>query len=140
MLRIRQAQPQDANILQQIYLDAAESTGCMPGAAAGSVSFQQIMGEEKIIVACDAHGDVVGFVSVFEVGSFIHFLFVDCKCQSQGIGRYLLASLEAWLPMPWHLKCIKANERAIKFYEVIGWKQIEEGNGPDGPYILMRKG
>ena len=91
------------------------------------------------MVACDTQGQAVGFVSVFEPGVFIHHLFVAPTYQSQGIGDALLESLTSWLPTPWHLKCVKANARAIKFYRVRGWEQVEEGRGPDGPYVLLRK-
>ena len=139
MRNIRRAQREDVERLHRIYSDAASSTQCLPSIASGDISIEEAPRDEKIIVACDAQGQAVGFVSAFQPGVFIHHLYVAPTYQSQGIGDALLESLMSWLPTPWHLKCVTANARAIKFYRVRGWEQVEKGSGPDGPYIVLRK-
>jgi len=68
------------------------------------------------VVCCGQEGDALGFVSVYETESFIHHLYVAPNYQGQGVGTALLHSLEAWVPMPWHLKCVERNENTLVFY------------------------
>lgn len=139
MFHIRPSNFADMDILRQIYREAAESSEGLPSIASGHISFDDAIREETIHVACDEDGRVVGFVGVFEPDSFIHHLYVAPKSQRQGIGRALLNSLRSWLPSPWRLKCVAANVGALRFYENLGWEPIDEGSGPDGPYVLLTK-
>ncbi len=93
---------------------------------------------EDIFVAVNSNGDVTGFVSVWTPESFIHHLYVDAGFQRLGIGTELLASLREWLPQPWTLKCVSANNQAMAFYLSLGWVSVKTEYGPDGEYHVMR--
>src|SRR6185295_8677621 len=76
---------------------------------------------EVVSVAVDQDEKIIGFVSVFESDRFIHHLFVHPDYQRNEIGRLLLGSLTRWLPRPYRLKCVAANQRACEFYRKNGW-------------------
>ena len=73
---------------------------------------------------------VLGFVSVFTPGHFIHHLYIDPQHRRLGIGRALVRHAVAAPGGPWRLKCIMANVPAMAFYRSDGW--VEEGRGEDG--------
>jgi ribosomal protein S18 acetylase RimI-like enzyme len=81
---------------------------------------------------------VLGFVSVFAPGHFIHHLYIDPQCRRLGIGQALLRRTVASHGGPWRLKCIIANAQAMAFYRAEGW--VEEGRGEDGlgAYATLR--
>lgn len=98
--------------------------------------------DEEISVA-EGPGDggrtrLLGFVSIYAGGRFIHHLYIDPDCRRRGIGRALSRHAVASLPGPWRLKCVVANTPAIAFYRSEGW--VEEGRGEDGlgPYVSLR--
>ena len=66
-------------------------------------------------------------------------LVLSRNCQVQGVGTVLLRSLEAWLPMPWHLKCVERNVDALAFYLSQGWVEENRAEGPKGGYVLLKK-
>lgn len=129
MLLIRGAELGDDRTLQRIYVELAASSGVLMPVSAASSTFRQATQDETIL----------GFVSVFEPDGFIHHLYVAPKNQNQGVGKELLNSLNSWLPLPWHLKCVEANMRALRFYFREGWVKIEVAQGPDDSYALLRK-
>jgi len=89
---------------------------------------------EKIFVA-PIHGNIAGFVSIWEPENFIHHLFVSPGYQSQGIGKALLNLCKNNYGRPLRLKCVIANTRACAFYEKNGWIAQSTGLGSDGEYI-----
>lgn len=99
--------------------------------------------DEEITVAEGRLGDagtgVLGFVSTYAPGRFIHHLYIDPACHRRGIGRALTRHAVASIRGPWRLKCVIANEPAMAFYRSEGW--VEEGAGEDdlGPYMSLRR-
>lgn len=134
---IRPAEPQDAEALQRLYGQA--DAAWLPAEARGRRDFAEASKGERVFVCCDPAGTVIGFVSVYEQESFVHHLYVSPAHLRQRAGTALLDSLQSWLPMPWRLKCVTANARAMRFYEARGWTVEGHGTGPDGPYALLRK-
>ena len=139
MLLIRGAELGDDRTLQRIYVESAASSGVLTPVSAASSTFRQTTQGERVVVAYSPDETILGFVSVFEPDAFIHHLYVAPKNQNQGVGKELLNSLNSWLPLPWHLKCVEANMRALRFYFREGWVKIEVAQGPDGSYALLRK-
>lgn len=134
---IRPAEPQDAKALQRLYGQA--DAAWLPAEARGRRVFAEASEGERVFVCCDPAGTVIGFVSVYAQESFVHHLYVSNAHLRQRAGTALLDSLQSWLPMPWRLKCVTANARALRFYEARGWMVEGHGTGPDGPYALLRK-
>ncbi len=98
--------------------------------------------EEEIAVAEGRAGgagtDLLGFVSVFLPGRFIHHLYVDPEHRRSGVGRLLVRHAIGIRSGPWRLKCVEANAPAMAFYQSEGW--VEEGRGSDdmGPHVTLR--
>lgn len=99
--------------------------------------FQFIVEGEKIFVA-KVNDEIVGFVSIWEQGNFVHHLFVAPTYQNQGIGTALLDICQKTFGSPLTLKCVQENRRACEFYERNGWEPIEKEIDSLGPYFLYR--
>ena len=139
MHTVRQAQPRDMQFVRELFSEAIAGSDWLPAAARTQTDFSAVSEGESVLVCCSLEGRLLGFVSVFEPDSFVHHLYVAPSCQRQGVGKALLSSMRTWLPMPWHLKCVTANESALAFYEANGWIEASHAQGPDGPYVLLRK-
>lgn len=92
---------------------------------------------ELVFLAENECGTPLGFISIWEADSFVHHLFVDPQHQRKGVGERLLQSLESWLPRPYRLKCLAANQSALAFYRQMGWKEIGRGDDDLGEFLLM---
>ncbi len=92
----------------------------------------------RVFLAGDDDQVIVGFISVVGLESFIHHLYIDRGYQRMGVGRMLLESLRAWLPQPYHLKCLTANRPAREFYQGLGWTEGGWGSDDLGDYVLMK--
>lgn len=139
MYYTRRAETRDAEFVNAIFAEAVSSAQWLPMEATSNANFAKVSDSEMVIVCCREDGAVLGFISVYEVESFIHHLYVAPNCQGQGVGTALLHSLEAWLPMPWHLKCVERNENALAFYASQGWIEENRAQGPEGAYVLLKK-
>lgn len=74
-------------------------------------------------------------------------LYVSPRRQSEGVGRYLMEAMLAWLeadgPCPLYLSVYKFNEGAQRFYARYGFSVLLEyefmvGNHADPEYIFVR--
>ena len=139
MLTLRIATPIDSLSLQEIFSEAIANAQWLPLSARLKTDFRSVSEGEKVVVCCNFEEKILGFVSVYEPDSFIHHLYVASPNQREGAGKALLNSLRTWLPMPWHLKCATGNEKAWAFYVRQGWIEESYEEGPDGPYVLLRK-
>ena len=101
--------------------------------------FDEVIKEEKVLVALKK-GVPVGFIAWWPPASFIHSLFIDPNFIRQGIGKLLLEACLKQTSRPLTLKCLKANEAALKFYQKQGWVIEESGLSPDGAYFSLSFG
>ena len=139
---IRPYRPADRSRCAQIYVAARRvAFSWVPVEQFTTDDFIRDTADEEIAVAefrSDGSGMVVGFVSVFLPGRFIHHLYVDPDRRRMGIGRRLVRHAVGIRPGPWRLKCVVANAPAMAFYKSEGW--VEEGRGSDdmGPHAALR--
>lgn len=141
MLVIRPAQPSDAQALAQLFLQARRATFTWIDPAQFQLADFALQTQgETIWVATRTEELLVGFVAVWPPTHFVHHLFVAPGYQGQGIGARLLASLRLWLPLPYTLKCLTRNTRALAFYLKNGWQQVGSGGQDDGAYYLLQLG
>ncbi|WP_442511475.1 GNAT family N-acetyltransferase [Novipirellula sp. SH528] len=138
MHEIRTATSLDLPHAKRIYDSAIQGADWLPKGSRTKPDFVSATEGEDIFVSVNANRDVTGFISVWSADSFIHHLYVDPSFRRMGVGTALLASLDAWLPRPWTLKCVSANDHAMAFYKSLGWVAESTGNGPEGEYHLMR--
>lgn len=140
---IRRATPADRPALAEIFLKARRAAFDWQDPASFALDdFDAQTEGEIILLAENTDGLPLGFVSVWEPDGFIHHLFVDPAHQGEGIGSLLLDDLHAWLLLPYRLKCLARNTRALAFYAKRGWRQVEDeggrGNeGRDDAWILL---
>ena len=139
MLFTRRAEERDIESVYEIFAEATSSAQWLPPEERSNADFTKVSGGETVVVCYSPENDIWGFVSVYEPESFIHHLYVSRNCQGQGVGTVLLRSLEAWLLMPWHLKCVERNVDALAFYLSQGWVEESRAEGPKGGYVLLKK-
>jgi len=125
----------ELSVLLGIFNDARNSALGFPGKEVSLDEFKmQVEGEQIYVATMDKR--IVGFVSVWEDGNFIHHLYVDPAHQNRNIGRALIDKCKEILGLPLSLKCIEKNTGACSFYEKNGWVIDARDIGPEGPYIL----
>ncbi|HBV38712.1 MAG TPA: GNAT family N-acetyltransferase [Erwinia sp.] len=93
------------------------------------------LGERVLVAEHDGHR--TGFAALLPADNFLHSLFVDPAYQGQGIGSELLDAVQAGFTSTGALKCLKANSRALAFYQRHGWQVISSGEGDQGEYLLL---
>ncbi|MBN9340203.1 MAG: GNAT family N-acetyltransferase [Comamonadaceae bacterium] len=142
---IREHQAVDLQALRKLFVESRDAA--FPWVSAGrhqEVDFDVTTAGELVLVAFASNVEVnavpLGFASIWEPDGFLHNLFVHPSAQRRGVGSALLA---ACAPYFGHhtptLKCLRANESATRFYLTRGWRLQSEGEGPEGPFLLMRK-
>ncbi|MDC7715879.1 GNAT family N-acetyltransferase [Vogesella sp. DC21W] len=133
--------PHQHAALAQLYLDTRRS--CFPwldGQAMQLGDFARDTADESLLVAQDAHGQVLGFAGVYEKENFLHHLYVAPAAQGQGIGQALLQAAALRFTATPSLKCFAANPRALAFYRQQGWQPAGEGVDAAGHRWLRLQG
>ena len=134
---VRAALPGDAAALDLLYQRVMAVADWLPATARAAGSFAEASRGEWVFVVGAAGGEVAGLIAVEPGKSFVHHLYVAAPCRRQGVGAALLASLHGWLPRPWRLKCVCANQAALGFYAALGWVDAGGGDGEQGTYRLL---
>ena len=138
-LAVRQFEQGDAAAVQRLYERAVGRAVWLPAVAKADADFARASQGEAVFVCHGPEGRLVGLLSVWVPESFIHHVYVDPEFERQGVGTALLSSLETWLPLPWHLKCVIANTSARAFYATHGWIEVGSGNSDQGPFVLLER-
>ncbi|MDE2427816.1 MAG: GNAT family N-acetyltransferase [Burkholderiales bacterium] len=139
LITIREAVSHDYIWLQHIYQRSFLEADWLPASSQVTRQFSDVSAGEKIFVALRSDATVVGLISVYEDDAYIHHLYVLPEAQQSGVGRALLESLHAWLPQPWRLKCLVDNFRALRFYQSMGFEEIDSGTSASGDYFLLSR-
>ena len=139
MHQVRAAKSTDAAAIQRFFERVIREAEWLPDSARSETDFVASSPGESVFVCYAANGELAGLLAVYVPEAFIHHLYVAPEHQRQGVGTALLGSLASWLPLPWRLKCVRANRSAQAFYQSVGWRQIGTGNSDQGPYLLLEK-
>ncbi|EHR73315.1 acetyltransferase [Burkholderiales bacterium JOSHI_001] len=139
-LSVREATPADFDALQALYQGCRETADWLPPHSRRSGDLAHDAYAETLWLAQDRGGSALGFVGVWRPEAFIHHLYVRPDAQRCGVGRALLQALHHHLPLPWQLKCLDANTRALAFYQALGWQEMGRGGDDDGPWRLLQYG
>jgi GNAT superfamily N-acetyltransferase len=140
MILIRKAKESDISQLEKLFLTSRQKTFTWDNPSKFKIEdYRKTTEGETVYIAEDDKQGIVGFISVWEHDTipFIHHLFISSDHLRKGIGKALLNSLFTWLPFPYRLKCITKNQNALKFYLKNNWKEIGQGVGEDGDYLLL---
>ncbi|MFC6345923.1 GNAT family N-acetyltransferase [Vagococcus carniphilus] len=88
-------------------------------------SFVKMIDVELAYLAYEEE-QLVGFLTLYEPDTFIHFLFIDTALQKSGVGSALLGKIELDFPNEdISLKCLLQNKNALSFYKKKGFKVVE---------------
>lgn len=136
-MRIRPYLPTDAAACTRIFDLAWHAGHPYAPRQIDRAAFDRETTGERVAVAEDASGQVIGFVSVHEPARFVHHLYVAPALQGQGVGRQLLAHAVALAGGKASLKCQRRNAEAMAFYARLGWTPGEEGEAETGPWVRM---
>ncbi len=138
--RIRRANYSDIPDLEKLFLlTRRHAFNWEPASRFKIEDYRKLTEGETVYLAESLMGEIVGFISVWEHDSpaFIHHFFVSPAHQRKGVGKMLIDSLLTWLNLPYRLKCLTKNEKAIAFYLKNNWYALEEGFSEDGDYLLL---
>lgn len=137
MIKILKASRKDLKILREIfYKERVSNFFWMTIDEIKVTDFDEATKDEEIYIA--KIGNItVGFISIYVIDKFIHNLFVDSTYKGYGIGRALIAFASDKLGYPMRLKCVIKNEKALGFYEHLGWKKEQEIHENE-PHYLMK--
>jgi GNAT superfamily N-acetyltransferase len=136
-IQIREFEEADREALRRLFMESRNASFVWAPAGAHSLDdFDRMTRGERILVAT-LEGVPIGFASLWEPESFLHNLFVHPVFQSRGAGGALLAACDQYFSGTPTLKCLKANDRAVRYYLSKGWQVKGDGESPDGTYFLM---
>lgn len=100
-------------------------------------------------IVCDDGSDIGGMAYVTQTDaetSMLHQLYVKPAFQGQGLGKMLLIEVENCFPdvRKIRLEVEEANERAVRFYEINGFRQVATTpdcgvKGSGIPAVIMEK-
>lgn len=135
-MEILRFQPNHIDTLRRLYLASRLATFTWLDTGAYKLSdFERDTEGEAIWVAVESD-EVVGFVSVWEPGCFVHHLFVSPEHLYKGIGSKLINVVKqryAHLS----LKCLTQNSDAIAFYHSQDFEVVETIENGLESYHLM---
>ncbi len=99
---------------------------------------------EAVVAVRDGEVVGVGERGTWEGDHVIWKLYVAPELRSRGIGRHLIAALEAQLPADATRICVEhfaANERAGQFYEREGFREMRVAKHPSDParHVVWRE-
>jgi GNAT superfamily N-acetyltransferase len=136
-VRIREAVESDVDSLQSLYCSIRSTASWLRVDARASSDFVRDSDGERILVSI-ADGQLEGFISIWEADAFVHHLYVCPQSRRKGVARALLASPLHRIPLPWRLKCLRANGEAMRFYASAGCIEVGAGEGPEGAYAVLQ--
>lgn len=92
---------------------------------------------EFVLVAW-VNGQRAGFCSLYRLANFIHLLFVAPDFRHLKVGESLLAEMRQYATEPLTLKCVMANEPALKFYDQVGFQIVKADRNALPPNYTLR--
>ena len=110
---------------------------------------QRLTKPRSEFIVCDDGAEISGMAYVSQVDtetSMLHQLYVRPSTQGQGVGKMLLIEVESCFPdvRKIRLEVEEANDRAVRFYEVNGFRQTATTpdcgvKGSGIPAVIMEK-
>ncbi|BDZ32348.1 GNAT family N-acetyltransferase [Lactiplantibacillus sp. WILCCON 0030] len=84
------------------------------------------------------NGRLAGFCSLYRLANFIHLLFIAPDFRKMGVGESLLTEMRQYATEPLTLKCVMANEGALKFYSRVGFQVVKADRDALPPNYTLR--
>jgi len=136
-VKIRDARPADLPQIIRIFMDCRHDFSWLPPEAMSLDDFHRASEDEHIFVAIGTNDEICGFLSLWEPGRFIHFLFIRPQFQGLHIANRLVESLFPTYRLPYRLKCLDKNLRALRYYLREGWVEVSRGADNDGGHRVL---
>lgn len=138
MIKIREFKETDTEQLEKLFLVARQQTFTWESSDNFKLEdFKKSIQGEVVFVA-EEKNEILGFISVWAVESFIHNLFIRPDRQNEGIGKLLLKKAIEQFCLPLHLKALTQNTKACRFYESQGWEKIATYEDVPEPYHVYK--
>lgn len=134
---IQKAQKEEYDDLRKIFLESRQENFSWVEYDSLKLEDFNSSTEGELILTAKISNVIAGFISIWEEDKFIHNLFVSSNFQRLGVGKALINEAVKVVGLPLTLKCVKANENALKFYLSQGWTIVEEVREKE-PYYLMK--
>lgn len=93
-------------------------------------------GEFILVAWIDGHR--AGFCSLYRLANFIHLLFVSPDFRHRQVGERLLTEMRQYATEPLTLKCVMANEAALRFYDQVGFQIVKADADALPPNYTLR--
>ena len=113
-IEIKTATVADLDALAEIYLIDRQRD--FPWATNPKLADFEHDSRGEFIQVAWVDGQRAGFCSLYRLANFIHLLFIAPEFRKMGVGESLLAEMRQYATEPMTLKCVMANEGALKFY------------------------
>jgi len=137
MLQIVEKNKNHIADLQRIFLEVRQKTFYWLDTQNYNLTdFDHETQAEFVLVAL-FDSKVVGFISLWLPGNFIHHFYIDEEYQQHKIGSKLLEEAILVMKNPITLKCLEKNTRAVEFYKKKGFVVTEKGISDHGDYFLF---
>jgi GNAT superfamily N-acetyltransferase len=133
----REAHRDDHPALQALYADCLRAADWLPPHAREGDLAHDAYGLAQWLAA-DAQGRLLGFVA-FDAGERqVHHVYVAAAARRQGVARGLLGQVRNQRPGTWRLRCLRANDVALRCYARLGWRPCAVGLDDDGRYLMLQ--
>jgi len=123
--------------LRRIFLEVRQNTFYWLDTQEYNLSDFDRDTEGEFILVALFNDKVVGFISLWLKGNFIHHFYIDEEFQQHKIGTRLLDEAIKIMKPPVTLKCLEKNTKANEFYKKKGFVAIDKGISDHGAYILF---
>ena len=135
MLRIVEKNKNHITDLQRIFLEVRQKTFYWLDTQNFHLSDFDHETQGEFVLVAVFNDKVVGFISLWLPGNFIHHFYIDAEFQQHKIGTKLLEEAIQIMETPITLKCLEKNIRAIEFYKKRGFVATDKGISNHGEYI-----
>jgi GNAT superfamily N-acetyltransferase len=137
MLQIVEKNKNHIADLQKIFLEVRQKTFYWLDIENYSLTDFDHETEAEFVLVALFDNKVVGFISLWLPGNFIHHFYIDDEYQQHKIGTKLLEEAIQIMKTPITLKCLEKNFRAVEFYKNKGFVATEKGISNHGDYLLF---
>lgn len=121
--------------LQRIFLEVRQKTFYWLDTQNYNLTDFDRETEGEFVLVALFDSKVVGFISLWLPGNFIHHFYIDEDYQQHQIGTKLLEEAILIMNFPITLKCLEKNTIAIEFYKKRGFVAEDRGISVHGEYI-----
>jgi ribosomal protein S18 acetylase RimI-like enzyme len=139
-LTIRPALPAEYDEIARVWMDSWVSTGLEEASNFLLAKLRARLRNEiekgwSLFVA-DDNGTLAAMLALHLPKLYLDQLFVAPQYQGQNLGRELLAFTRAQLPDEIHLRCVRENEKAWRWYEREGFVFEQEVLDPTTGFVM----